>query len=56
MLKSEELEEVINAIIRKVTLANRTEQLEDFLYKWGLEVVLCQEKVPIKLKYCYYLI
>ena len=45
MLKSEELEEVINDIIRKVTLANRIGKLEFLLHQWYLDNLLSDDSV-----------
>ncbi|WP_279001499.1 hypothetical protein [Thomasclavelia cocleata] len=45
MLKSEELEEVINDIIRKVTLANCIGKLEFLLHQWYLDNLLSDDSV-----------
>lgn len=45
MLNYEELEEVIEKITAKVTLANRSSELEDLLIKWGFDDLL--PKAPI---------
>lgn len=37
MFDSDRLEEIIDTIVEKITLANRTGQLEEMLEQWGLE-------------------
>lgn len=37
MFDSDRLEEIIDTIVEKITLANRTGQLEEMLKQWGLE-------------------
>lgn len=37
MLDRDELEEVIEAVTAKITLANRTDTLEELLERWGLQ-------------------
>lgn len=43
MLNYEELEEIIEEIAAKITLANRTGELESLLKSWGLENLLSNQ-------------
>lgn len=43
MLNYEELEEIIEEITAKITLANRTGELESLLKSWGLENLLSNQ-------------
>lgn len=45
MLNYEELEEVIEKITAKVTLANRSEKLEELLKQWGFEDIIPKSPV-----------
>lgn len=42
MLNYEELEEVIEKVTAKITLANRSDELEDLLIRWGFDDLVCK--------------